>query len=105
MKTMGRTTKVRRNYTNNFLKLQDYFKTDAYIFCSYHKKTQELTICGWISKKAFQQKRQFYPKGSTRTRTDSSTFKTFANLYEIDNVQLNDVSSFEDLKTQLHGWS
>ena len=30
VKTMGRTTDVRRSYTNNFLKLQDYFNTDIY---------------------------------------------------------------------------
>ena len=46
VKTMGRTTDVRSNYTNNFLKLQDYFETELYIFCSYHKIKQELTICG-----------------------------------------------------------
>lgn len=37
IKTMGRTTDVRKDYTNNFLALQDYFDTDIYIFCSYHK--------------------------------------------------------------------
>lgn len=31
VKTMGRTTDVRSSYTNNFLKLQDYFNTDIYI--------------------------------------------------------------------------
>ena len=35
IKTMGRTTDVRLTYTNNFLKLQDYFNTDVYIFCSF----------------------------------------------------------------------
>lgn len=101
VKTMGRNTDVRPSYTNNFLKLQDHFKTDAYIFCSYHKKKQELTICGWISKTDFIKKRRFYPKGTTRTRFDKTTFETFADLYEIDNRDLNTVSSFEDLKHQL----
>ena len=53
VKTMGRTTRVKANYTNNFLKLQDYFKTDIYIFCSYHKINNVLTVCGWISKADF----------------------------------------------------
>lgn len=101
VKTMGRTTSVKSGYTNNFLKLQDYFKTDIYIFCSYNKKKQVLTICGWISKEYFIQKRRFYPKGSIRTRLDGTTFNTFADLYEIDHTDLNNVNSITDLKKQL----
>ena len=101
VKTMGRTTHVRKSYTNNFLKLQDHFKTDIYIFCSYHKTKHELTVCGWIDKASFIEKRQFYPKGSIRTRTDQTTFKTFADLFEIDNCHLNPVFSISDLKQQL----
>ena len=101
VKTMGRTTSVKPGYTNNFLKLQDYFKTDIYIFCSYNKKKQVLTVCGWISKDDFIKKRRFYPKGSIRTRFDKTTFTTFADLYEIDNTDLNNVNSVSDLKRQL----
>ena len=101
VKTMGRTTSVKSGYTNNFLKLQDYFKTDIYIFCSYHKIKYILTICGWISKEDFVAKRRYYPKGSIRTRFDKTTFTTFADLYEIDNKDLNNVNSISDLKKQL----
>jgi hypothetical protein len=101
VKTMGRTTSVKPGYTNNFLQLQDYFKTDVYIFCSYNKKKKVLTVCGWITKEDFIQKRRFYPKGSIRTRFDKSTFTTFADLYEIDNTDLNNVNSIADLKQQL----
>lgn len=101
VKTMGRTTDVNKGYTNNFLKLQDYFKTEVYIFCSYHKIKQELTICGWITKDDLILKRSFYPKGSTRTRLDKTNFKTFSDLYEIDNIHLNDIKSLQDLKEQL----
>jgi hypothetical protein len=104
VKTMGRTTDVSSNYTNNFLKLQDYFETEIYIFCSYHKTKQEITLCGWIGKEDFVNKRKFYPKGSTRKRFDQSTFTTFADLYEIDNEQLNDIISVDDLKEQLKGF-
>ena len=101
VKTMGRTTDVRPNYTNNFLKLQDYLDTEVYIFCSYHKTKKEVTVCGWISKEDFLKKRTYYPKGTVRTRFDNSTFTTFSDLYEIDNSNLNQVKSFEDLKQQL----
>ncbi len=101
VKTMGRTTSVKTGYTNNFLKLQDYFNTNIYVFCSYHKIKHVLTVCGWISKEDFVIKRQFYPKGSLRTRFDKTTFTTFADLYEIDNKDLNNVNSISDLKRQL----
>jgi len=102
VKTMGRTTDVRKDYTNNFLKLQDYFKTEIYIFCSYHKTKQELTVCGWIDKVSFIEKRRFFPKGTIRTRTNNTTFTTFADLFEIDNCHLNDVIDIPDLKQQLY---
>lgn len=102
VKTMGRTTDVRRNYTNNFLKLQDYFQTEVYIFCSYNKTNKELTICGWIEKDAFVKKRKYFPKGTIRTRTDGSTFNTFADLYEIDIIDINDVSDADNLINQLN---
>lgn len=102
VKTMGRTTDVRASYTNNFLKLQDYFQTDLYIFCSYNKIKKEVTICGWIDKENFIQKRRFYPKGSIRKRGDTTQFQTFADLYEIDNKDLNKVVSIESLKDQIN---
>jgi hypothetical protein len=102
VKTMGRTTDVRSNYTNNFLKLQDYFNTNIYVFCSYNKTKKELTICGWISKEAFINKRRYYPKGTVRTRFDGTTFITFADLFEIDIQDLNDINNIDDFKTELN---
>jgi hypothetical protein len=101
VKTMGRNTDVRPSYTNNFIKLQDYFKTEIYIFCSYNKLKKEVTICGWIDKNTFISKRDFYEKGSKRLRFDGSEFIVFTDFFEIDNEHLNDVNSIEELKTQL----
>ena len=102
VKTMGRKTDVRPYYTNNFLTLQDKFNTDIYIFCSLNKRNQELTICGWITKQEFKSKRTFFKKGSIRTRSDQSTFKTFADLYEIDMKALNNIDNEEDLINQIN---
>ncbi|EGV43161.1 hypothetical protein BZARG_1120 [Bizionia argentinensis JUB59] len=102
VKTMGRTTDVKKSYTNNFIKLQDYFKTDIYIFCSYHKNKEELTVCGWIDKDTFITKRRYFPKGTIRTRTNQTTFTTFTDLFEIDNCHLNTVSNVLDLKKKLN---
>ncbi len=102
VKTMGRNTDVKFSYTNNFLKLQDYFKTEVYIFCSYNKLKKEITICGWIDKDNFKAKRKFYPKGTIRKRFDGTEFTTFADLYEIDNKDLNSSDCIEELKFQLN---
>tara|TARA_R100000152_G_C6781941_1_gene217701 strand:+ start:8211 stop:9038 length:828 start_codon:yes stop_codon:yes gene_type:complete len=101
VKTMGRKSDVKQNYTNNFLKLQDHYSTEIYIFCSYHKTKEELTICGWINKTDFINKRRYYPKGTERKRFDGTTFETFADLYEIDNKDLNQVNNIDELKQQL----
>ena len=79
----------------------NYFNTDIYIFCSYNKRDTYLTICGWIDKVNFVKNRKFYPKGTTRTRFNGTSFRTFSDLYEIDNKYLNDVSSIDDLKKQI----
>ena len=101
VKTMGRKSDVKQNYTNNFLKLQDHYSTEIYIFCSYHKTKEELTICGWIDKTDFINKRRYYSKGTERKRFDGTTFETFADLYEIDNKDLNQVNNIDELKQQL----
>lgn len=97
VKTMGRTTAVRDYYVNNFIGLQMYFNTDVYIFCSYNKLSQVLTICGWITKEDLKEKASFFPKGTIRERSDGTTFTTIADLYEIPNKDLNDVNSLEGL--------
>lgn len=98
VKTMGRTTDVREYYVNNFIGLQMYFTPDIYIFCSFNKVNKELTVCGWVTKDELQERAHFYPKGSIRTRSDGSTFKTFSDLYEISNHDLHNVQSAEELK-------
>lgn len=105
VKTMGRTTDAKKSYTNNFLKLQDHFETDAYIFCSLNKTSNELSICGWIDKQSFVNKRRYYPANTIRTRSNGTSFNTFADLYEIDNYQLNDIKDIVDLKNQLTQFS
>ena len=97
VKTMGRTVDVRPDFVNNFIALQLRFNTDLYIFCSLNKRNYELTVCGWIPKSEFLEKAHLYPRGTVRTRTDGSTFRTFADLYEIGNRDLYNVDSFEDL--------
>lgn len=102
IKTMGRTTEVRPDFVNNFIALQAKFDTDIYIFCSFHKLQKELTVCGFCTKEHFFKKADFFKKGTTRTRSDKSSFTLFADLYEIKNTDLMPVNSFEELNNQLH---
>jgi hypothetical protein len=101
VKVMGRTTDVRPDFVNNFVAAQAGFPTDVLVFCSYNKRTQMLTVCGWISKGEFLAKANLYPTGTLRFRADGTSFKTFADLYEISNTLLNDVTDVDDLKRQL----
>jgi hypothetical protein len=104
VKTMGRTTDVRYNYVNNFIALQKNLNTDIFIFCSYNKTNQELTVCGWIPKAEFLKKASFFPKGSIRYRANGTSFQTFADLYEIRNDLLYDVDSTEMLIKRIEYW-
>lgn len=104
VKTMGRTTDVRPYYVNNFLAVQFGFDNDLYIFCSLNKNKNELTVCGWLPKDKFTEKAKYYPKGTIRTRSDGTTFPTFADLYEIVNADLYDVDSFEDMVNSIQDY-
>ena len=101
VKTMGRTTDVKPNFTNNFVKYQDCLDTDIYIFCSYNKIYPELTICGWTDKENFNNKRRFYPKGTERKRSDGSILRLFTDTFEIDNADLFQINNIEQLKNFL----
>ena len=101
VKTMGRTTDVRPYYVNNFIGLQKKYIVDAYIFASFNKKTDELTIVGWLPKTLLEEKADFFPKGSYRIRSNGTKFRTFTDLYEIKNSDLFDVVSIDDLKKQI----
>ena len=104
VKTMGRTTDVRDYYVNNFIALQQNLNTDVFIFCSYNKTNQELTVCGWIPKAEFLKKAAFFPKGSIRYRANGTSFQTFTDLYEIRNDMLYDVDSTEMLIKRIEMW-
>jgi len=101
VKTMTRTTEVRDYYVNNFMAVQLKYNTDIYIFCSYNTTISLLTVCGCISKSEFMKKASFFNKGADRFRSDGSSFKTFADLYEIGNNNLHTCNSIEDLKAQI----
>ena len=92
VKTMGRNVEPRDYYVNNFVGFQKDYDCDIYIFTSLNKKTSMLTICGWVTKEELFNRSEFYEKGEVRHRGDGSKFKTEADLYEIENSDLNSIS-------------
>lgn len=101
VKTMGRKFYPKQDWVNNFYKCQDHYKTNIYIFCSYNKVSNVITVCGWIDKETFTKKRAIYLKGDKRTRDNGSVFILDTDTYEIKNSDLNQCYSFNQLKQQL----
>ena len=98
IKTMGRTVYMKDFYVHNFVGYQMKFENNIYLFNSIMKKDRMIEICGWMNRLDFLNKASFFDRGTVRTRSDGSTFETKAPLYEIQNKELNEINSVEDLK-------
>ena len=92
VKTMGRTVNMKPYFVHNFIGFQKDFDCDIYIFNSLNKKTNNLEICGWVTKDELINKSSFYKKGDTRNRDDGSSFKMKADTYEIENRLLKKIN-------------
>jgi hypothetical protein len=102
VKTMGRNVPVRPNFTNNFWAWQDKFKFDGYVFCSYNKKLQILTICGWQTKSEFIERRRFKPKGTMcKLWPQNKEFPLKGDMYEIDMCDIKQFDNIDQLKDGL----
>jgi len=92
VKTMGRNVNPKEYFVNNFITYQLKYDCDGYIFCSLNKKTNKLSICGWVTKQELKSKGKLFIKGQTRQRTDGSSFSLKAPILEIKNNQLNNIN-------------
>lgn len=98
IKTMGRTTEMRDYYVHNFIAYQKNYTVDYYIFASFNKTNNVLTICGCIDKANFKKRAEFYEKGTLRYRSDGTSFETKGPLYEIKQTKIYSVNSIGMLK-------
>ena len=98
IKTMGRTVYMKPNYVHNFVGYQKNFPNDIYIFNSIVKNERIIQICGWLPKDEFFMKSSFYEKGENRFRTNGTSLKAKAPLYEIKNKELNALFTEEDVR-------
>ena len=98
IKTMTRTVPVKNHYVHNFIGYQLKYETQGYVFASYNKRTNILTICGYVTKEQFIERAKFYKKGQLRYRDDGTCFPSKAPLYEIMQSDLEQVDSINSLK-------
>ena len=98
IKSMARNVDMKDFYVHNFVGYQKNFPNDIYIFNSIVKQDRTIQICGWLPKDEFFMKCSFFDKGMPRFRSDGSSFKTKAPLYEIENKELNAISTEEDVR-------
>ena len=92
VKTMGRTVDPRPDYINNFIAFQKDFDCDYYIFNSLNKKTNNLTICGFVSKEDLLKKSVYRKKGTKVERSNGTHFYLKTNNYSIENSKLNNIN-------------
>lgn len=97
IKTMTRSVPMREYFVHNFIGYQKQYDVAYYIFASYNKVSNTLTLCGYIDKQHFFKRAAFFPKGSIRKRSDGTCFKTFAPLYEIKQSALFPASCLEEM--------
>jgi hypothetical protein len=95
---MARTVDMKDNYVHNFVGYQKDRPFDIILGVSINKTKGVVQICGWLNKKNFLEKALFFEQGTTRTRTNGTSFITRAPLYELFNNQLNAINTVEDLK-------
>lgn len=98
VKSMARNFDMRDNWVHNFVGYQKDIPSDILLFVNLNKREEHVEICGWLPKQDFLDKAKFYEKGELRHRDDGTSFPTKAPLYEIEQHQLNQIDSVEDLK-------
>ena len=91
VKTMGRNVDVQDHFVNNFVEHQIKFDCDIYIFCSLNKRKNELTICGYLSKKELLEKSVFRKKGERLSRSNGTSFVAKTNNLEVQYKQMNNI--------------
>jgi hypothetical protein len=100
IKTMGRTVYMKPDYVHNFMGYQKDFPNDIYMFNSIVKNERIIQICGWLPKEEFfMRSSSFFDKGM-KIDLDLMVvhLKAKAPLYEIENKELNAVSTEEDVR-------
>lgn len=87
VKCMNRKVYMLGHYVHNLVAFQKDYDVDYYIFTSLCTSTNELEICGVISKENFYKYAKLYPQGTVR-RNQHKSFKLDTDLYELEQYKL-----------------
>lgn len=85
----------------NFIARQFNRTCDYLLFTSYNKLTDNVTVCGIISKQHFLDTATYCPAGTTRPKTDGTCFTMTQPMYEILVSQLMPLNSWGDLDKEV----
>jgi hypothetical protein len=88
---MGRNVDIQDYFVNNFVEHQIKFDCDIYIFCSLNRRKNELTICGYLSKKELLEKSVYRKKGESLSRSNGTSFVAKTNNLEVQYKQMNNI--------------
>lgn len=97
VKTMERKSFVRGEYVNNFYIMQENYKSEIIVFCSYHAGENVVEICGWIYKSELPDVGKLFKKGTRRLRADGTSFEFRQDNYEVMNKDLRPLKQLLEL--------
>lgn len=97
VKGQTRTCDPRITFACNFMARQLSRTCDYLLFTSYNKLTDNVTVCGIISKQKFLDTATYFPAGTQRPKADGTTFTMNQAMYEIAINQLSPLNSWDDL--------
>ncbi len=101
VKGQMRTCDPRITFACNFIARQLSRTCDYLLFTSYNKLTDNVTVCGIISKQKFLDTSTYFPAGTQRPKTDGTCFTMTQPMYEIAISQLSPLNSWNDLDTEV----
>jgi hypothetical protein len=82
VKTMGRSVDVKGEYANNLMEHQMKHDCFMYLFCSFNKTDDYLTVCGWMPKNEIKTYAEFHKQGDSidRGERNHTSFNAKANM-------------------------
>lgn len=95
VKCMSRKGYIQGDFVHNLIAYQKNYDVDYYIFTNLNTVTNELEICGVISKEQFYEMAKLYREGTVRYKGNTS-FKLEAPTYELKQYRLFLVGNVND---------
>jgi hypothetical protein len=101
VKVVGRTVYPKPHYSVEVVEQQIKYDVDVYIFCSFHKVKNDLTVCGWMTKHEFLKKARHFRRGEEMSRDDGTKFNLRNGKYECCVSDLHSPENESDLVEQI----